>query len=408
VDGVSGAKNEQHVTRGITLQQWRINVSFFAFILMGLTDSAVGILLPSVSAYYHLDKATVSLLFPVSSAGYLLAALASGPLLARLGRRVMLGLGGGVYALAALLISAQPPFALTLAAYFGVGFGIAILDAGLNAYIASLPRSVGLLNYLHAFYGVGALLGPVIASAILAAAWRWGATYLVWALLASIAAVSFALFFEPRKSVSHASESAENDPQGSSVFRAALRLPAAWICALFLFVYVGAEVSLGSWSYSLLTEERHIIALYAAWMVSGYWLGLTLGRATLARVGERLGSRRLIELCLGGVVAGALLVWIAPVGAVGALGLWLTGFSLGPLFPTIIAVLSEMVPLRLQQSAIGLAASLGSMGGAAFPFIVGHLAQGVGLWTLLPFVLALALLMVAIWTTLQRLTTPHG
>lgn len=399
MNSVPGAKNEQRVERGFTLQQWRISVSFFAFILIGLNDSALGILLPSISAHYQLDKATVSLLFPTSSAGYLTAALASGPLLARLGRRAMLGLGAAVFALAALLIATQPPFALLLLAFFGVGFGVAIIDAGLNAYIASLPRSVGLLNYLHAFYGVGALLGPVVVSAILAAAWRWSATYLVWAMLAVVVAVGFALLFEPRAAAPH---DAATGATGTSVLRAALRLPVAWICALFLFIYVGTEVSLGSWSYSLLTENRHISALYAAWMVSGYWLGLTLGRVTLARVADRIGSRRLIEFCLGGAFLGALLVWVAPVGAVAALGLWFTGFSLGPLFPTTIAVLSELAPQRLQQSAIGLAASLGSMGGAAFPFIAGNLAQGVGLWTLLPFALALTLLMVATWTILQR------
>ena len=49
---------------------------------------------------------------------------------------------------------------------------------------------------------------------------------------------------------------------------------------LFLFAYVGIEVSLGSWAFTFLTEERHEAELISGWTVSGYWLGLTVGRSS--------------------------------------------------------------------------------------------------------------------------------
>ena len=162
-------------------------------------------------------------------------------------------------------------------------------------------------------------------------------------------------------------------------------------------------MSLGSWSYSLLTVARHQPDLLAGWMVSGYWLGLTIGRLALGHLAERVGSRRLVAACLGGVIAGVLLVWGAPAGVVAACGLWLAGFSLGPIFPTTIAVINELVAPRLQQSAIGFAASLGSMGGALFPWLAGNLIQHIGLWSLLPYVAVLALVMLAFWLLLRRL-----
>ncbi len=182
----------------------------------------------------------------------------------------------------------------------------------------------------------------------------------------------------------------------------ALRLRVVWLGALFLLFYVGSEVSLGSWSYSFLTEERHGALLLSGWVVSGYWLGLTLGRLSLAKVAQRIGAQRLIELCLVGVVVGLLLVWLVPVEIVSAGALLLIGFSLGPIFPTTIALMSRLVSARILPSAIGFIASLGSMGGALFPWLAGNLAQHIGLWSLLPFVIILTVFMLGIWLALQK------
>jgi fucose permease len=97
-----------------------------------------------------------------------------------------------------------------------------------------------------------------------------------------------------------------------------------------------------------------------------------------------------------------LLVWGVPQLAVAAFALFLTGFSLGPIFPTTIALMSETLQSRILSSAIGFLASLGSMGGALLPWIAGNLAQHFGLWTLLPYVIALTAIMLVLWVLLQR------
>lgn len=385
----------------------RIGLSFFAFILIGANDGAVGILLPSVIAHYGIDKATVGLLFAASTLGYLIAAFTSGLLLERLGRRSLLVLGTGGMMLGAAIFSAMPPFVALFPVLFCIGFGVAILDAGLNAYIAGLPRSTGLLNYLHAFYGVGALLGPIVASTILALALGWNTTYLVWVAAGGVVLVGFLRLFQNDGKAPARNGSSSQAPGEGNILFVTLRTKLVWLAALFLLAYVGAEVSLGTWSYSLLTEDRHGAALLSGWTVSGYWMGLTVGRIVLGRIAERAGAARLIQWCLVGVAAGVALVWAAPNLGIAAVGLWLTGFSLGPIFPSTIAVISERVAGRLQQSAIGFAASLGSLGAAFFPWLAGTLAQRAGLWTLLPFVGALALVMFALWLVLQR-TNRHA
>ena len=376
----------------------QLALSFAAFILIGLNDGVVGVLLPSVIAHYHISTATVGWLFPASSLGYLAAAFNSGGLLERLGRRGFLGLGAGVWMVGLLVFATLPPFLALLPALFDIGFGAAIIDAGLNAYIAGLPRGASLLNYLHAFYGVGALLGPLLATLMLTSIFGWNATYYALALGGAAALLGFLLRFERRRAPAH------HDEANGGLLRAALRSPLLWLSAVFLLVYVGIEVSLGAWSYSLLTLERAIPRLAAGWMVSGYWLGLTLGRFLLARLVERVGPQRMIQWLTGGVIAGVALVWVAPPAAspLAAVGLWLVGFSLGPIFPSVIAVISSVTSERLRQSAIGFAASLGSMGAALFPWVAANLAQRLGLWSLLPYIIVLSLVMLALWLWLRR------
>jgi len=377
-------------------------LAFGAFILIGANDGAGGVLLPTFQSFYQVDKATVALLFLAESAGYLAAALASGPLLERLGRRAFQMAGAAALGGSVLVISGTPPFPLLLAALVLTGLGVGLIDAGLNAYIAGLPGNTAALNTLHACYGVGALLGPLVAGGVLAAGAGWGLVYGLWAGLALVVLGGSAVVFR------HAGAPPRATAGGANVLGGALWRPAVWLAAAFLLVYVGAEVSLGSWSYSVLTEERGLAALPAGWVVSGYWLGLTLGRLAIGRLAARLGDRRLIQICLGGVVAGLGLAWLGPGSPAFAMGLWIAGASLGPLYPTTIAFIAGRVPARNVPSAIGFMASMSSIGGALGPWLAGNLAQRFGLGVLLPYVIGLALLMLGVWAALQAGARPEA
>jgi len=379
------------------LAELQVGLAFFAFILIGANDGALGVLIPSMRQYYSIDKATIGLLFLFQTIGYLLAAFNSGLLVEKLGNRRFLVLGVTSFLLGVIALSLMLPFMIILIMMLPLGFGIAIIDAGLNTYIASRPRNAALLNYLHAFYGTGALLGPVIASTILSIRGGWNSIYLVWIGMSLVLLIGFKLIFKPQ----NISQPEEVTKTKSNVLVSALKLPTVWVAALFLLIYVGAEVSLGSWSYSFLTEERHASILLAGWMVSGYWLGLTLGRLALARVTLRVGSARVIQGCLVGVVIGVLLVWLVPIYPVSATGLVLIGFSFGPIYPTTIALISNKVSARILPSAIGFMVSLGSMGAAICPWFAGMLAEHIGLWSLMPYVIVLTAAMVCFWQLLQ-------
>ena len=395
--GFSKTKQAEHQVHAL---RTKIALTFVAFILIGCNDATLGVLIPSVRAFYQIDAVTLSWLFLATTMGYLSASLNTGLLMVKLGERRFLLLSLVIFSLGMTLYGLRPPYALFLCSGLVVGFGGGMIDAGLNAYIASLPNNGRLLNYLHAFYGIGALLGPLVASGLLALALGWQATYLVWLALALLILLSIWFVFRPHEQLLQ--KQPETESQANNLLRATLRLRGVWLAAFFLLFYVGAEVGLGNWGYSFLTLARSGPALFSAWVISGYWCGLTLGRLTLANLIPRLGIRRMITLCLGGTVLGVLLAWVLPGIWGAACGFCLIGFALGPLYPTMIALMPQLVAPRLVSSAIGFLACLGCSGGALFPWLAGNLVQHLGYWTLLPFALVLTLLMWGVWLMLKR------
>ncbi len=392
------AENGGERARMLTSPRLKLGLSFFAFILVGANDGAVGVLLPSIMKHYGINEATVSLLFLATTFGYLTASFNLGLLMEKFGNWQTLLIGITLELLSTGILLFQPLFVVLLSAYFLLGMGIAIIDPGLNIYIAGLPRNTALLNYLHGFYGIGAWLGPIIASTLLALHFGWNSVYMVWFAVGLLLFVSFRIVFRDWQSSKREGEEEKNQKSSLSII---LKLRYVWIAAFFLLFYVGGEVTLGNWSYSLLTHERHGLPLISGWIVSGYWLGLTLGRLLLGSLSRRIGDKRMLQFCLLGVIVGLLIVWSAPVEALSALGLFVTGFSLGPIFPTTIAVMSRILPSRILASAIGFLVSLGSMGAAFFPWIMGNLAQHIGLWSLLPFCILIALVQLGLWRALQ-------
>lgn len=373
-----------------------VTLSYVTFILVGLSSGVGGVLLPAQIDDYGLDKATIGTQFFAFSAGFMLSGSTAGPLIHRLGIRASLILGGGTFALAGLLTAVRPPFLAFLVIQIVAGYGTGIFESVLNAYLTDLPGATTLLNRLHAFFGVGALLGPLLATWILTFL-PWTAVWLVLALVCLPLLIGFYLTLPAR--VAPPPASAEEHAERSGLLATASRQPAVLLGAVFLAVYVGLEISVGNWGFSFLVDEHGQSGLLAGYTVSGYWLGLTLGRFLISPIATRLGmtATGMTFLCLAGVTLSTTLAWLVPGAVMASVSFVLLGFWLGPIFPTTMAVAPRLTVARLVPTAIGLINGVSVIGGAVFPWLAGAIAQGIGAWTLPPFAVALALLQLVIW-----------
>ncbi|MFF5228093.1 MFS transporter [Dactylosporangium sp. NPDC000521] len=385
-----------------------IAFAYATFVLAGLSAGVGGVLLPAQLRDYHLDKATIGVTFFAFSAGFLLAGATAGALIHRLGTRAALTAGGVAFIAAGLCTATRPAFAVLVGVQVVAGYGTGVLESVLNAYLAALPGSTTLLNWLHAFFGVGALIGPPLATWMLGFT-AWTSVWLVLALacVPLVAGFQLTLRATAGSAPAGALTGIQPPPPARGLVRTATRRPAVLLGAVFLAVYVGLEISVGNWGFSYLVAERGHGDLLAGYTVSGYWLGLTLGRFVLSPATARLGwtANRLMTACLIGVTVASALLWLVPATAVAAFAL--LGFWLGPIFPTTMAVAPALAPGDLAPTAIGLLNGVSVLGGALFPFLAGAIADRSGLWTLAPFALALAVAELLIWwPTARHMTAP--
>jgi fucose permease len=380
-------------------------LAYVAFVLVGVNAGVNGVLLAAQIDDYAVSRATLGLTFFTGSAGFMLAGVTAGGLIHRFGTRIVMTAGGCVYVLAALCAATRPAFAAFVVLQVASGYAVGVLESVLNVYLSALPGATTLLNRLHGFFGVGALLGPPLAARIVAVA-SWTTVMLLLAVVAVPLTAGFLVVF-PRAEPDRAAAEPQS-PARHGLARLAVRQPGVLLGVALLAVYVGLELGVGNWAFGYLAEARGQTQVLAGYAVSGYWLGLTAGRFLLSPIVTRLGltAAGLMHTCLAGVTLVTALTWLLPGKAAAMAGLVLLGFFLGPIFPTAMAVAPRLSAERLVPSSIGIMNAGSVVGGSLFPWLAGAVAEGAGVWTLLPFTLALSLLQHVIWWPMARRIRP--
>lgn len=374
-----------------------VAVSFYAFIAIGIAEGGLGVLLPSILSTYSLTPATVTLLFVSQISGYIVAAFTSSLISSRLGLARMLLVAAISLTTALLTYALTPDWWVMVAAGTLLGLGIGLIDAGINTYIVNDRQHAHLIGSLHAFYGIGALLGPAVATTLLAVGLDWRQVYWVFAGVVGILIVALVWLIGQRYRPMLAKTSSE--APASVNLRLVLKQPAVLGMGLLLLVYVGLEVSIGNWAYTVQRIGRGTPELIAGYSISAYWLGLTLGRFSLDILMKKLGAMRTIDFSLALLLVGLWLWWSFPA-------LWLSlpliGFALAAIFPATIWLVPQRVPTALVPAAVGFMTSVASLGAASLPTFTGWVANQAGLEAIPPLMLPMAVVIIGLHRWLGR------
>ena len=195
----------------------------------------------------------------------------------------------------------------------------------------------------------------------------------------------------------HSSES------GHGRTREALKSPVTWICTLFLFTYMGIEVGLGGWVVSFMLKVRQATEFQSGVSATAFWAGMAAGRMGFGFVTEWFGERRCVAAYLLCALALQLVFWLVPRFIVSVIAVALLGAMLGPIFPSAINVAAKLLPKSIHASAIGFAMGLGGIGGTVFPFAIGAIAASKGVQVLQPIILALIVVLAALWLAFPQI-----
>lgn len=349
----------------------------FGFLILGAIQSFYGPAFPGLVRRFEIGLDAVGWTVALHFAGSFVTIAAAGPLLARLGYRRPLAAGALTMSAAGVVIAVAPSWAWVLAGATLGGLGFGLVDVALNMLTARsfAPNAAPALNLLNAFFGVGAVIGPLIVAA------SGGGLRVPMIGLAVVTAV----WFVAALGVAEPGVPAESSG----------RIPwtaAAGFLAMF-FLYVAGEVGVGSW------ETVHLVPILgeraAAANASLYWGALTVGRLVATPLSARI---RPATLTLGCSIAALIALAAAHVDALAPYAYPVVGLAFAPIFPTGLAWLQRVFPRRaeLVGSAVLAGATLGPVAtSGAIGWTVERYGPGI-----VPSLLALivaAVVIVAAW-----------
>ena len=353
-----------------------ILLAFVAFIALGMPDGLLGVAWPSMRADFSIPLDSLGILLLASVAGYMTSSFLSGALLSRV------GVGNLLAVSCALTGSALVGYTLVASWWMMVllgvmaGLGAGAIDAGLNTYVAA-NFDEGLMQWLHASYGIGVTLGPIIMTIALTTQNSWRVGYRVVGGFQLALAICFALIL-PMWNQKY-STAGRDEPKRLTDYKTpmgeTLRQPQVWLSALLFFMYVGAEVSLGTWVYSLLIESRGINPAMAGLWAGSYWATFTIGRVVAGLYAKRVGINLLVQGGLVGALLGTVLLVWNPFAGANLMAVAIIGFSIAPIFPALISGTSQRVGTQFAANAIGIQMTATGAGAAVLPGLLGILAR---------------------------------
>jgi fucose permease len=355
-----------------------IGLAYLGFVSLGLPDGLLGVAWPSIRTLFKLSLDALGALLITFTLGYLLSSFNSGRILTWVNVGSLLALSCLATAASLLGYALAPYWWIMVMLSFLAGLGGGAIDAGLNTYVAT-HYSTRALNWLHACFGIGATIGPVIMTSVLGARLPWQAGY----TLVGIAQLGLAACFAATRSwwQDPVTSQHADDPTPSCVVssRSTLQLPVVWLSIAVFFIYTGVEVTAGQWTYTLFTEGRAIPASIAGIWISIYWGSLTVGRIIFGIIVNSTSVKRLLSLCLITIAIGTALIWLDMSNWLSFFGLVLTGLALAPIFPSLIATTPPRRGAAHTANGVGFQVAAAVLGGAALPGIVGVLANHAGL-----------------------------
>ena len=182
-----------------------------------------------------------------------------------------------------------------------------------------------------------------------------------------------------------------------------LRHPATWCCAAFFLADVGVETAISGWIVSFMLRSRSATPYLAGLSSSGFWAGMAVGRLVLGPLTDRMGVRRATVLYFILAVLTEILFVVLPHAIVSVVLMVILGFLMGPLFPSGVIVLTQLLPKELHVAAVSFVASLGQVGGALLPFGIGAVVEGLGIGVFKYAILVQSVLAMLLWIVFARL-----
>jgi FHS family Na+ dependent glucose MFS transporter 1 len=281
------------------------------------------------------------------------------------------------------------------------GFAEGFINTGANILMVWThgEKVSPFMNGLHFFFGLGAFLSPLLIAQVVGMAGGYRLGYWIVAAVATLAGLRMLTMSGNPRPASTQDGDAARPARGP--------VPAALIISamLFLFFYVGAEVTFGGWIYTYAVTLGLASIAGAAYLNSMFWLAFTIGRLISIPAATRFKPKQVILAALLGslvmLILGMLFSSSSTVLWMMAIGL---GFCMAPIWPTGFTLAGQSIDLTGRLASIILLGD--SLGGMVLPSAVGQVIESAGPRTMVYLIFGSLILNLLAFFGMLRLRPP--
>ncbi len=381
----------------------------------GITTTSIGPVLPFLILEHELSLTVAGVMFAFFSGGRTASVLLSTVIADRFPRKALLLTGHGCFAVGLVAFAISPTFVLHLLGIGIAGVGFGFTDAISNAIITEVfhDRRGFALNRLHAFFGLGSIIGPALATLVLASGGHWRIIFGFAAAIAVAVAVFTALTDIPERAGTHDDEPTARDASGASTSGGDRSNPVVRDTLLFfvtralilpafaVLIFTGVTHGLIGWMNTYFVEVMGASATVATIVLLSYNSGITVGRLVCGSYADRLGFRPTMILNAAAAAVSLIVAAASRSVIVAAVAYTFGGFFLAGITPVAVAIATTFESRRSGETAARLFV-FGATGSLIIPFTMGAVSDYFSLEVGIGFVGFLVAAIIALGLAIPR------
>ncbi len=378
-------------------------VIFLSFISLGLPDSVLGVLWPQMRIDLGQSIEILSSVELVVVAGTIISSFLTGWLVRKIGTGKLTLLCCVMTGTSLLGLSFIHHIIFFYALAIPLGLGAGSVDAALNNYVAEHYRP-RFMNWLHGFWGFGAILAPLLVTKLLINGYTWRTGFKCVAVI-QLTIASILLVMLPIWKIVEAENNQTTKPSIEKVhISKPWRTKGAFSSMLLFFFYCGAEYSMIIWVVSYLREYRELTIAMSGLAQSLLFFGITGGRFISGMAVGKIGNRSLVKIGMLVALSGAAVLIFSNNGFISLCASAITGFGFAPIYPCMMHESVMRFKNGTHTAIVGYQVGMAGFGVAVVPVAIGYLAKPFTLILMPVSVLCLMLLSLFVFSRLNKIT----
>ncbi|MCK9190089.1 MAG: MFS transporter [Sphaerochaetaceae bacterium] len=371
-------------------------IIYLAFISLGLPDSLLGAVWPSLYTQINVPLSYAGILQMLIAGCTVVSALQSDRLTKKMGTGLVTALSVLTTAVALFGYSTSTAFWQLVLWSIPYGLGAGSVDAALNNYVALHFKSRH-MSWLHCMWGLGATAGPLLMSLALTngGAWQGGYRYVFYIQIVLTIILFMSLPLWKRAPIENVDKIGDITSKRVLSIKEILRIPGAKSVMIMFFGYCALEQTTALWASSYLVLNEGLSPDKAARFAGLFFLGVTVGRAISGFITFKLSDNQMIKLGLGIISVGIIMILLPLNSDAAYIGLIIVGLGCAPIYPCIIHSTPANFGSDKSQAIIGVQMASAYIGSCLMPSFFGFLSKYVTI-SFFPIYLTILLVIIAV------------